>query len=652
MKISFKTLTLQCKRSREVIEFSNQISVFHGQISAGKSSIARLIDFCLGGKLERTPALKEELVSVQLTAHIDQNEVLFEREAHGGANQVQVTWQNDAGESGSVLAPIRQGESPIWNEDIFNLSDLIFHFFGITPLKVRRNKKDSDSPLIRLSFRDMMWYCYLDQDHLDSSFFRLEDSFRGPKSRDVMRFIVGYYSERLNLLEMDLESVRSELHDKLKTAENLRNFLQQFELGSEDQISKEIELAEIDLKAAEEEIKTISQDHAQKTHFADDLRRQLRNLSDMLAKEEQAAADLEERINEQKALKAELTSAKFKLARMKSAITVLSGVSFIACPACGSSIDSENANDVSICQLCGKKPTTSRKMEEISSAEEIMRRDLTSRIEELSESIKRHVKAFKKQGNIVEELKGKKYRLDRRLTRELNTYDSAFLAAYRELERRSASLEERLRGLEKLRKIPEFVVTLEEESDVLTGKLEGLKREIQREKEGLTDADVYIEKIEDTFLSSLLRVRLPGVKSNDKVRINHSNWAVNILPSGKEDKKWSFYQAGSGGKKTLFNVCYAIAIHLIASEHKLPLPQFLIIDTPMKNIGEDVNRDIFESFYNYLYDLAQGPLSDTQIIIIDKEFIEPEKGELEIRERFMTPDDPGHPPLIPYYKGP
>ncbi len=57
MKIKFQKLVLLCKKSEEVIDFSRQITYFHGQISAGKSSIVRLIDYCLGGDLEKTPAL-------------------------------------------------------------------------------------------------------------------------------------------------------------------------------------------------------------------------------------------------------------------------------------------------------------------------------------------------------------------------------------------------------------------------------------------------------------------------------------------------------------------------------------------------------------------------------------------------------------------
>jgi len=80
MQIWVRALVLQCRQNREVIEFSPQVSFFHGQISAGKSSIARLVDFCLGGKFERTPALAQELVSVELTVSIGKYEAVFQRE--------------------------------------------------------------------------------------------------------------------------------------------------------------------------------------------------------------------------------------------------------------------------------------------------------------------------------------------------------------------------------------------------------------------------------------------------------------------------------------------------------------------------------------------------------------------------------------------
>jgi hypothetical protein len=72
----------------------------------------------------------------------------------------------------------------------------------------------------------------------------------------------------------------------------------------------------------------------------------------------------------------------------------------------------------------------------------------------------------------------------------------------------------------------------------------------------------------------------------------------------------------------------------------------------MKNIGEDVNKDIFEAFYNHLYELAEGPLHDTQFIIIDKEYFSPKFAKIDIVERYFTINDKSHPPLVPYYRGP
>lgn len=653
MNINFHTLTLQCRESQEIIELSPQISFFHGQISSGKSSIARLIDFCLGSdplKI-RTPAISQELVSVELIAHIGDYEVLFEREAQK-SNLVQVTWRDVDGKSASVLAPIHisPGTGPIWDKDIFNLSDLMFYLLGITPIKVKRSKRDPDSPLVRLSFRDIMWYCYLDQDHLDSSFFRLEDPGRLSKSRNVMQFTVGFYTEKLNDLQIEVEEIRNQRIEKLENAKNLRGFLQQFDYDSESKIKNEIDSVRMKLYNAKTEKRRLQKGYIDDTHFADKLRKQLRALSGHLASEERALADLKERIVEQKALKAELLSAKFKLAKVKSASTVLSGVSFEFCPSCGMKLDTVGQHDEDACPLCGRHPLTPQ--EYIMPQGEIVRRDLNSRIDELDDSIQRHEEALMKQERIVSERRKEKTLLDERLKEELEHYDSVFLSHSREVERSIGTLQERLRGLEKILKMPEAIAKLEKEVDILVGEENRLRREIEAERAELTSADQYIQEIEDTFLQSLIRVGVPGVGSDDQVKLNRRTWIPSILPDGKEALRWDFYSAGSGGKKTLLNVCYALAVHRIAAEYGLPLPTFLIIDTPMKNIGEDVNRDIFVAFYNYLYDLATGPLSNTQFVIIDKEYVSPDYQKIDILERYMTTDDPKYPPLISYYRGP
>jgi hypothetical protein len=72
----------------------------------------------------------------------------------------------------------------------------------------------------------------------------------------------------------------------------------------------------------------------------------------------------------------------------------------------------------------------------------------------------------------------------------------------------------------------------------------------------------------------------------------------------------------------------------------------------MKNISERENREQFEAFHRMLYELKAGELSSTQLILIDKEYWQPPpEFNVSIVVRHMRPNDPGSPPLIPYYEG-
>ena len=138
--------------------------------------------------------------------------------------------------------------------------------------------------------------------------------------------------------------------------------------------------------------------------------------------------------------------------------------------------------------------------------------------------------------------------------------------------------------------------------------------------------------------------------AGDTVFINRRSWMAYIRPGGDETLQYDFQGVGSGGKKTRFNVCYAVALHRLTEEFNLPLPTFLMIDSPMKNIGNDVNRDIFLSLYRYIYSLTEDSLSETQLIIADTDIATPPAGA-SFSARLMIAGDVDYPPLVPYYSG-
>jgi len=167
MQLRLEKLGLTCKSSVETLTF-NDFNYYYGEMGAGKSTIARLIDYCLGSKeLVMTPALQSEFVSVSLDVSVGTTVVNLERQRNSA--QLLARWDDQ-----QVIIPARTAAgSVIPNTEVEVLSDLIFHLNGMTPPKVRRSQTKEDSDLERLSLRDLLWYCYLDQDSMDSSFFNL-----------------------------------------------------------------------------------------------------------------------------------------------------------------------------------------------------------------------------------------------------------------------------------------------------------------------------------------------------------------------------------------------------------------------------------------------------------------------------------------------
>ena len=142
--------------------------------------------------------------------------------------------------------------------------------------------------------------------------------------------------------------------------------------------------------------------------------------------------------------------------------------------------------------------------------------------------------------------------------------------------------------------------------------------------------------------------------------MNPPNFLPEVSSAGGGDLATiSFSNLGSGGKKTLFKCCFAVAVHRLASEIDALLPTFFIIDSPMKNISERENRAQFEGFFEMLYGLSSTELNGTQFIVIDKEVCLPPVGyALSFSERRMQPNQKGtdpstnsFPPLIRYYIG-
>ncbi len=410
------------------------MTFLHGPVSTGKSTIARLVDYCLGGELERTPAIQSEFVAVELSLALGDFNCRLER-ASEDTQYIRVTWSGNEEDIGSVNAPLAARDaSLVEGEAVHNFSDLIFHLCGVQPIKVRQRSRDPDSPLIRLSIRDIWTFCYLDQMHLDSSFFHLEDPFRGRKSQDAMRFFTGLYSERLNQLDIELIRTIDEQRTKREAVHQIREFMQRFELGSELDMAGQLQAAEEQLQVSEQRRIELERTRSAQTHPTDELRGTLRQLSAGIEDTRKAIYESEAAVGEQQALRAELITAKTKAERADQAGTVLDNVRYQRCPECGTDI-SDRAHDEVHCRLCG----SDHSIGEIGQPLELeaLRRDLNERIDQIADLISRRERELSRMTRQLRQAELRKRLLDRQLQEELARYDSAFVESIRGAEEKS-----------------------------------------------------------------------------------------------------------------------------------------------------------------------------------------------------------------------
>jgi hypothetical protein len=644
MKIKLERLFIETRKTREIIEFSELITFVYGPVGKGKSTLARLIDYCFGGNLENTPAIQQEFVSVILHARIGNYKCILERGATDGSS-VRISWFESEKINRSVNAPLQaQAEPIIPNSELYTLSDIIYFLCGIEPIKVRQRSRDADSPLIRLSFRDLWRYCYLEQMHLDSSFFRFEDPFRGRKSQDAMRFFTGLHSERLSQLETELMKAMDEQRAKRGAVKQIREFMKQFSLGSENEIINQLQEMETQLSNAKLRKTELHKKRSIQIHPTDSLREAILLLGEQIFQLKIAIDDSNEIVNEQRMLHSELITAKIKNERLVQAGMLFDDVNFVNCPACGAKIQATEHSDC--CSLCGN--IESEHVLEAQIDNDSLRKDLNIRIDELYDSIKRREMEILKSKKQLDKLLGDKARLDIQLQEDLSNYDSAIVEEIRYVDKIIATFEERIVSLNKLRSMPQAINKLEEDAGALQGTIDILRTELENERNRLSEADAIVKKIADEFKRLMLNIKFPGVYVDDQVVIDPRNWKPEVIHG---ETAWSFWDTGSGGKKTLFNVCYALAIHSIASKCNLPVPSILIIDSPTKNISEDENPELVKSLYIEIYQLALESYGSLQFILIDSDYVAPTIELPDFKLRYMAGTEEA-PSLISYYDGP
>lgn len=657
MKFLIHELYIVFTESKETIKFAD-FTYFYGPMGAGKSTIARLIDYCLGGNLgekEMTPALQSEFVSANLSLKIEDTALNLRRDC--GTNFIRANWTS-GDDIIEVMIPARAADGEVIpGSGIEVLSDLIYILGGRTPPKVRKSKIKLDSDLARLSLRDLLWYCYLDQDSMDSSFFHLEgeaEFSKRLKSRDVLRFLVGFHQEQVAELEVKLELQRAERVKCEAGAQAIKEALSEADFATEVELAGIRRGLEQKLSDLESEIRSIRDAlSSTRPHAMEGLQAEARSLSGEIAAVELSSRELKDVLGKDRSHRNELLSLSTRFRRTQSAREVLGGVKFEDCPQCGRELPER---PLDVCPVCGLKhsdyPTGTLD-------EATAEKDLDARVAELNDLIKRHESFLKRNERILRELQARKASVDSELNRVARDYDSAYLSTALESEKQRSAIRQQLADLSRVEFLFRRIAALGERVERLVSEERKTRAELKEAREKAESDTQNLERLKTLFLDCLLRSKLSGFYTDDRVEMRSPHFLPEVTSAGGGDLAvTSFGNLGSGGKKTLFKCCFAVAVHRLAAEVGALLPTLLIIDSPMKNTSERQNQEQFEGFMKMLYELSITELKDTQFVVVDKEFFAPPPDySRSLSSRLMRPNERGkdpkankNPPLIPYYQ--
>lgn len=648
MRLRLKKLHLDLRKSIERIDLQGTV-YFYGPIGSGKSSIGRLIDYCLGGSYEWTPALQAEMVSAALELSINDVPLTLHRDKD--SNQVVATWQED-NETLQVLIPAKTGTNEVLpNLGVVVLSDLLFYLAKEEPPYVRRRKGRPDERLERLSFRDLFRYCYLDQTGMDSVFFRLDSENHAirAKSVDALRYILGYRTEQVAEMESRLQEVREQRLALLSGAQALAKALIDAGLDDINAYDLKIESTKAEIDRARVAAEMARQQRSPAPHAVEQLREQARRLAQEQIALEQASLDIDFRIVELERHTNELQMLSVRFQRTATARMVLGGVDFSSCPRCTQTLPKREAG---LCLVCGQPEHITEAVGVLD--ETVVNEDLRARQAELKETLTR-MRAQKRAVVLrAGEIASERSAADRALDIRMKEYDSAFLSQALQHERALATLEQRLDAMLRYRKLPDVLREQQAQAEALKIDEAELRTALEAAKKWAFSDRKNIELLGELFLDCLLRAKFPDVRPNYRVEIDPATFYPRI-PLGSDDAivVLSFDNAGSGGMMALFKTCYALALHRVCSRSgESRLPPLLIIDTPTKNVSSVENPEVIASFYRLVYELAAKELVETQFVIIDNEFnAVPEDIQLPMSIRHLVKGDPKNPPLIPYLEG-
>jgi hypothetical protein len=587
------------------------ISTIAGEIATGKTSVLEFINFCLGGSrhpvhIEVRRQARSALLEIAVNGQIvvierplfDRDEVAF---VHNCTLE-ELLSATPHRKTGKVITPAASDDS---------LSAYLLSQVGLGGISLKEAPSQLSSGIDPLSFRDLMWLCYLTARRAGSDYLLHEDErMQELKLRQVVEVVFDVHEDQLAKLSQALKQLEEEGARLRAEIASLERFLAEEEIPTPIELGAQLsEVEQRDQQTADELARITVQMRAQ-SEFAEGLRAEHSEHQREASTSGGAVRYQETLLRRLIPLQTQYAEDEQKFRFFDEAQALFDPLSLVICPACLQSLPEPLSSEGDTCSLCHQALATdvSEPVEVRAELNAIRarKREIDRYLDEVRAGLDEAQAAHARARAAEDE---SQRRLDDKVAQSLSPFIAQRdqLVRQRELARaRKEDIERQLRWHAALdgRRVDQ--VRLQEQAT-------SLRQQIRDFEEGRVSKQDVVADLSRRFDQILRSFDYPKLEDPEPPYLDQ-----HFVPHVRGT---SYRAITSAGALTLIALAWQLAVFERAVELGHPHPGFLLIDSPQQGLmtqpDEYTDEQIRLNVWNYLLAWSAGTGRSAQIVIVD-----------------------------------
>lgn len=549
------------------IDLYKGVNIIYGDSATGKSSILNLIDYLLGAKkFDLYPEIEASGKYAALDVELNDNRYTIKRDIFNPKNPIEVypcKFDEVDNYACKKYLPSFSDNSTFPGLDYF--SNFLLDSLALPKVRLKEAPTKDDSKLVRLSFRDIFKYCYVDQDALGSKGFLKSDNYAlQTKNKEVFKYIFNALDSNISNLEGLLSEKTSEKKTIEKKYQMVADFLRESEFETMHTLDDNVEKIDFKISEIKLQINNLNKESVSDLEIFNIIKEELKKISLKRKYFLQLSQDKKLKVEKFTRLKNDYINDmnKFKASISASSIIGKISVEKEICPICDNELDVDLA----------KQRFTVDDKEKMSHEVNLLKRrvrDTESIISKTKEDWENINIQLKKLDKVESEALKVQEKNTKELTAPYLAERDIYTTKLGEFTQKRKDFVNRL----KVRNQHKHLSTSIKSLDI---RILSLKEDIELLRKSAPSMSSVLSELADYLHAYLKFVK---IKSPNDISYDSSSFSAKV-----RDIKYT--NLTSGGLRTIVCIGYLCSLLEASLNSQLNYPSFLMIDTVGKYLGK------------------------------------------------------------------